>query len=127
MSESTATLSEIWVYPVKSLGGVKLVAAQVEERGLQYDRRWLIVDENGTFITQRRHAKMALTGVGITEMGLRIFDKKEPQNGILVPFESQPDTPLNVRIWKDHLPAFRVSADVDAWLSAHLEKKVHLV
>ena len=42
-------LSEIWIYPIKSLGGIKLQQAQVTDRGLKYDRRWLLVDENGLF------------------------------------------------------------------------------
>ncbi|TRX04263.1 MOSC N-terminal beta barrel domain-containing protein [Flavobacterium gawalongense] len=30
-------LSEIWIYPVKSLGGIKLQEAQVTDRGLEHD------------------------------------------------------------------------------------------
>ena len=53
-------LSEIWIYPIKSLGGIKLQQAQVTDRGLKHDRRWLLVDENGLFQSQREHPEMAL-------------------------------------------------------------------
>ncbi|MGI9160730.1 MAG: MOSC N-terminal beta barrel domain-containing protein, partial [Saprospiraceae bacterium] len=38
------TLSEIYIYPVKSLGGIALREATLEIRGLRYDRHWMIVD-----------------------------------------------------------------------------------
>ena len=53
-------LSEIWIYPVKSLGGISLSQAQLTDRGLEHDRRWLLVDENGMFLSQREHAVLAL-------------------------------------------------------------------
>ncbi|MCH9028446.1 MAG: MOSC N-terminal beta barrel domain-containing protein, partial [Bacteroidetes bacterium] len=58
-------LSEINIYPIKSLGGISLQSATVEERGLQYDRRWMLVDEQNMFITQRLYPKMALLKVKI--------------------------------------------------------------
>ena len=39
-------LSQIWIYPVKSLGGISLQKAQLQERGLQHDRRWLVIDSD---------------------------------------------------------------------------------
>jgi uncharacterized protein YcbX len=63
-------LSEIWIYPVKSLGGIRLTESQVREKGLQYDRRWMIVDEKGKFLTQRVNSKMALLDVSFHTDGL---------------------------------------------------------
>ena len=60
-------VSEITIYPIKSLGGISLQEAKVEERGLQYDRRWVLVDENNVFITQRQNEQMALIDVAIDE------------------------------------------------------------
>jgi uncharacterized protein len=53
-------LTQINIYPVKSLDGYSPSSAIVEKRGLQYDRRWLITDTEGVFITQRTVGKMAL-------------------------------------------------------------------
>ena len=57
---SDRRLSEIWIYPVKSLGGIQVMSAKVMEKGLQYDRRWMLVDEQGTFMTQRALPTLAL-------------------------------------------------------------------
>ena len=46
-------VDSIYVYPVKSMRGIKLEKALVEEEGLKYDRRWMLIDENGKFISQR--------------------------------------------------------------------------
>ena len=77
------TLSEIWVYPVKSLGGIRLTKALTEERGLRYDRRWMIIDEENVFITQRAHLKMALIDVALEEGGLKIYLRADPIPRIL--------------------------------------------
>ena len=58
-------LSELWVYPVKSLGGISLDTAEVEERGLRHDRRWMVVDAGGHFLTQRELPVMAQVQVAL--------------------------------------------------------------
>jgi len=85
-------LSEIWIYPVKSLGGIRLKEAKTEERGLQYDRRWLIIDENNTFITQRVFHQMALIDVSLSQEGLKIFERKDRKTALwflMNPFPEQ--------------------------------------
>ncbi len=61
------TLSEIWIYPIKSLGGIQVTEALVQERGLQYDRRWMIVDPQGRFLTQRTVHEMVLLDVAFAD------------------------------------------------------------
>jgi hypothetical protein len=53
-------LASLHVYPLKSAGGIALPAVRVDETGLEHDRRWMIVDAHGAFLTQRSHARMAL-------------------------------------------------------------------
>ena len=57
---SGLTVSRLFVYPIKSLGGMELDAAEVEARGFRHDRRWMLVDGDGMFISQRLHPRMAL-------------------------------------------------------------------
>src|SRR5215217_1288101 len=120
-------LSEIWVYPVKSLGGVRMEAAQVEERGLQYDRRWLIVDENGIFLTQRAHPEMALIDVAIREDGLLLSQRGNPANAVTISFSPDFSEAVTVKIWKDMVPAQTVSKTADEWLSRLLQRQVRIV
>lgn len=120
-------LSEIWIYPVKSLGGIRLKEAKVEGKGLQYDRRWLIVDENNVFITQRVFHQMALIDVALEDEGLKIFERKNPENSITVPYEPISAKPLSVKIWDDHADALTVMDEADAWLSQQIGQAVKLV
>ena len=52
------TVRAIFVYPVKSCRGIALDRAEVEARGLRHDRRWMIVDAGGTFVTQRTEPRL---------------------------------------------------------------------
>ena len=51
--ENHLLVQDIFIYPIKSLGGIRLMEADVEERGFRYDRRWMLVDAEGVFVTQR--------------------------------------------------------------------------
>ncbi|MCF2442614.1 MOSC domain-containing protein [Dyadobacter sp. CY345] len=120
-------LSEIWIYPVKSLAGIRLSEAQVQEKGLQHDRRWMITDPFGRFITQREFPKMAMLEVSVEENSLLISNKLIPDNRISVPFEPVSAIPIAVTVWDDTVDAVTVSDDVDKWLSEQLELDVRLV
>ena len=120
-------LSEIWIYPVKSLGGIRLQSSQVEEAGLQYDRRWMIVDEKGTFLTQRLNAQMALLDVALSTDGLLLSHRYAPDDQLLIPFERISNEEIRVKIWKDIVMARTVSDAADAWLTEHLGKYVRIV
>ena len=68
-------LSEINIYPIKSLAGISLQFSEVEERGLKYDRRWVLVDETNKFFTQRKYPEMALIKVSVETDGLKLQHK----------------------------------------------------
>ncbi|QRR04194.1 MOSC domain-containing protein [Dyadobacter sandarakinus] len=121
------TLSEIWIYPVKSLGGISLREAHTEERGLQDDRRWMVVDEENVFVTQRVLNKMALIGVEIQDAGLRIFHRHHEGDEVLVPREPVTGELLHVKVWDDIAEAVTVTREADEWLTRQLGKKVRLV
>jgi len=69
-------LSEIFIYPIKSLGGISLNRGFVELRGLQYDRRMMLVDQDGKFLTQRTYPQMALLKTSINDDTLVIRDSR---------------------------------------------------
>lgn len=73
---SMLTVSELFIYPIKSLGGISVASAMVTDRGFQYDRRWMLVDGNNHFLTQREFAAMALLQVELTAGGLKVHHKK---------------------------------------------------
>ncbi len=108
-------LSAIYVYPIKSLGAIRLETAAVEARGLAYDRRWMLVDEHNTFLTQRKYPQMALLRVEIRPDGLRVFTSGKPD--LLMPYEPQRGEELRVTVWDDTCTAIAVSAEADQWFS----------
>lgn len=121
------TLSQIWIYPVKSLGGILLPKAQLEERGLQYDRRWLVVDDNHRFLSQREHPEMALIDVALADDALLLAHRTLPLAPLRVPFLPQTFDLLQVRIWDDTVEAVVVSDECNRWLSQVLARNVRLV
>ncbi len=119
-------LSEIFIYPIKSLGGISLNSSFAGERGLKYDRRYLLVDEDGIFITQRDYPQMALLKLSICDDGFRVLNKQD-NSQLIVPFEAYSTEKLKVQIWDDICAAIKVSSNFDNWFSAAINKKCSLV
>ncbi|TKK70388.1 MOSC domain-containing protein [Ilyomonas limi] len=120
------TISELFIYPIKSLGGIAVSNAYVTDRGLQYDRRWMLVDDNNIFLTQREWPAMALFDVAIKDEGLLVTHKPDGA-AMLVPFESQTSEVLTVEVWSDHCKAIVVSHEANAWFSKLLNMNCKLV
>jgi uncharacterized protein len=120
-------LSQINIYPVKSLDGYTTQSATIEKKGLQYDRRWMIVDQQGTFQTQRNNPSMALLRATIENGYLQITQKKDPRHTISIPLDLARPDQITVSIWDDTCTAKLVSKPADKWLSKALGKECHLV
>jgi len=110
-------LQDIYIYPIKSLGGIRLTEAQVETRGLSNDRRWMLVDENGLFLTQRKHHQMALLQVQMMPDGLRVFHKQQREREHAIPFEPETTNITQVMIWDDMVSGQVVSESCNQWFS----------
>ena len=125
-SSPTARIVELRVYPIKSLAGVSVAASAVGGLGLALDRRWMLVDGEGTFLTQREHGRMALAvatpdgagGLTVTAPGLPPLRVAPPPAGA---------ARRRVRVWADTVEAAGYPADVDDWFSTHLGASVALV
>lgn len=131
---SELRLSEIWIYPIKSLGGIRLPQAQVMEKGLELDRRWMLVDENGVFMTQRLLPTMALFKLSIENDDLVIV--YNPMSAVHSPLAtvfrvskhtSAFERDEKVKIWNDTVDAFEVSKETSGWFSEILGMKCRLV
>lgn len=117
-------ISEINVYPIKSLGGVTLKNSVVEERGLRFDRRWMLVNEQNEFLTQRQFPKMATIKIEISEDGLRV---SEANNEKIISFESNISDTATVKIWSSRCRAKVYESDVNKWFSGVLQTDCKLV
>lgn len=121
------TLSEINIYPIKSLGGISLQSSEVEECGLKYDRRWVLVDDNNTFFTQRDFPEMALIKVAIEQKGLKLQHKTKTVEPLLIPFEFKHSKTEKVVIWNDTVTGEFYNVLIDDWFSDIIGIKCHLV
>lgn len=122
-------LSELWIYPIKSMGGIALTEATAQPRGLQYDRRWMLIDETGRFMSQREIPGMALLGTAIEDAHLRVFRKKNPAEHIRIPLQFQDGSlpVITTTIWDDSCLAQVLPTDINNWFSIQLKQKVQLV
>jgi uncharacterized protein len=122
-------LSEIYVYPVKSLGGVRLESAKITDRGLQYDRRWMLVDENNRFISQREYPQLALFKIELHSDYMVITDLK--RNLSLTSKLNRDFSELlgkiTVTIWDDEVEAYEVSETCNQFFTEGLGKTTRLV
>jgi uncharacterized protein YcbX len=122
------TLSELWLYPVKSLGGVRVTEARVTPRGFDGDRRFLLIDADARFLTQRELPELVWFQPELAGDTLRLTDRRGGCAPLAVPRYPSPTADrLPVQIWADTVEAQRVDDAADAWFSAALDRPVRLV
>jgi uncharacterized protein len=123
--ETGMFLNGLYVYPIKSCGGIAVEEWEVDERGLRHDRRWMLVDEAGCFVSQREFPRMALIRVRIEPGGLLVDAPDMPS--LNVPFRP-PDGKLRLaRVWDDLVESRTVGDDADRWFSEFLQMRCKLV
>ena len=122
------TISEINTYPVKSLRGISVKFAKVTDRGFEHDRRWMLIDHFGNFMTQREYPQMAFINVEIEDNGLNVYHRnKKDLDKHFVSFNISKTKAITVPIWDDTCTAFLVGKDSDKWFSEALEIECKLV
>ena len=122
---SLATLSDIHVYPVKSVGGISLSNAWVERQGLTFDRRFMLALSDGSMVTARKYPQMVtirsmlmpdglmFTAPGKAALSLRYTDFKRQE--------------ANATVWKDTFTAYTTTDDANDWFSDFLGVNVELL
>ena len=105
-------LSAITLYPIKSLAGISVNAWPLTKTGLQYDRKWMLIDREGQFLSQRRLPKMALvkTAIKAAELVVSAPDMADLHLS-LTPTGNEF---INSTIWRDQCEALHISAQADA-------------
>lgn len=118
-----AFISQLAIYPLKSAAAIPLQQSAITRLGLAGDRRWLLIDEQGKFVTQRQYAQMALLKVSAIDDVLQVTAPNMP------PLTATPNYPheISVSIWQDTVMALTVCEQADTWFSQFLGIKVRLV
>ncbi len=124
---NTYILSHLYIYPVKSSGGIAVKSAKIEARGLEYDRRWLLIGKENEAITQRTYPQMALINVLLENDCLVFFHQHYPDEKLAIGLLQFEQEILNVGIWEDTCKANPVSKQADKWFSKALNLDCRLV
>ena len=118
------SVSELRVYPVKSMRGVSHPRLRLAATGFEWDRHWMVVDSKGTFLSQRTHPQLARI---VPAVGNGVLTLQAPGLGLL----SVPLTPLGapspVRVWDDACIGLDEGEVAAAWVSAAVGQPIRLI
>lgn len=124
-------VSRLFIYPIKSLGGIELQSSELKPTGFRYDRRWMLVNEEGGFLSQREESRMALLGVSLSEKSLQVFSRENPDSRIVVPFMDRNELVnhprISVTIWHDQCTVPVYPDSIGEWFSEILGQSCRLV
>lgn len=116
-------LSQIWTYPVKSCAGVLLDKGILDERGLAYDRHWMVVSTSGKMVTLREAPELIKVAPQFAADHLKVTAPEMPP--LELPYKSTGQE-LLVRLWEGQAEA-TILADASFWFSEYLRHEVLLV
>lgn len=120
-----AILSQIFVYPIKSLSGIQANSWPVVATGFQYDRQWMLIDNNRHFISQRSLPRMALINTDIQNQQLLL--SAQGMNPLTLTLAPTSGELIRSTIWHDEVDTMAVSEEADQWFSRFLQKECRLV
>ena len=116
-------ITGLYYYPLKSARGIAVNSIDLLSRGLEHDRRWMLVDPAGQFLTQRKYPRMALLEVAIVEQGLHLSAVGHGE----VTAQVEHNKNMSVTVWGDVVKAAGYSQQVDRWCSDFMGTLCHLV
>ncbi len=117
-------VKELIVYPIKGGQGIQLDQVDVQKEGLQHDRRWMLVEEDGTFISQRNFPELTQLKVRLNERSLQAEINGD---SIEIPFDAPIASLETVHVWKSTFTAGHLSEKYDQFFSDHLGKSLRLI
>ena len=118
------TVVGFFVYPVKSARGIPQARVRVAPTGFEWDRQWMLVDERGTFLSQRSHPKLARIVPEINAEALVLTAPGMP--ALQVPLGHRGE-PVPVRVWKAACTGLDQGREAHEWVSRVLGESVRLV
>lgn len=122
---SVGHLSQINVFPVKSLGGLALSSAWVEKQGLTFDRRFMLALPDGSMVTARKYPQMVCIHTALRHDGVLFSAQGHPALTIrYADFQLQA---IPAQVWSDHFMAYTTTQAANAWFSQVLGLQVELL
>jgi uncharacterized protein len=117
-------ISALYCYPIKSCAAVPLLEARIDACGIRHDRRLLLTDADGVFLTQREHPRLALIKPEIDGDHLTVVAPEMPTLTLAI---VQTGVPHAVRIWRDTCQAIDQGDVAADWFGAFLHTRCRLV
>lgn len=122
---SELRVSDLSIYPLKSGGGVPVTAATLDALGVAGDRRWMVVDADRRFVSQRERPEMALLRASMNGADLTIAFPGHESIHVATPSSSAPR--MVVTVWDDTFEAPLAAREASAWMSRVLGTECWLV
>ena len=123
-AKRTAVVSELWIYPIKSCQGINVQSALIGRRGFAFDRIFMIIDEDGKFVSQRTQPKLALVAVKMDEKSHTLLITAEGMPTTLVVDLNAPrssaEKTIECTIWGEVCTAF-LHPSGGEWFSKFLD------
>ena len=110
-----AQITDLYIYPVKSLKGIALTEAQTAKRGLEFDREWMVTDDQYNFISQREIELMTTIETGIDSLSLILTSNN--QKVLKIPLNSSRSNKVRAMVWDDVCDGFDEGDDASRWLT----------
>jgi uncharacterized protein YcbX len=118
------SVHSLHIYPIKSCGGISLPSSLVIETGLDLDRAWMVVDEQGEFVTQRQLPRMVLVQTTLKHEELVL---RAPGMLALHLALNAVELPVRAKVWSDWVDAYDMGGLAAQWFSDFLQCKLRLV
>jgi uncharacterized protein len=119
-------ISQLYIYPVKSMGPVAVQEAEVTDRGLKHDRRWMIVDDNYNMLSLREIPEMCMFDMEVNNNFLSLQSKNNGES-IKIYTQTHSKEWVKAKIWNATVDAHTYDDKVNQWFSEQLGKKCKLV
>ncbi len=118
--QTRVNVSQLFIYPVKSLAGIALSRAKLTEKGFEFDRHWMIINPKNQFVTQRQLPKMATIKTELTNSEL-VLSAPHMANVCRVNLLHSGSNTQTAKIWQCHVEVVEESQQVSDWLSEAID------
>jgi len=122
---TTVTVSDLFIYPIKSTKGINLPYANVDELGLAFDRRFVVSDNSGQFITARTEPSLCLVTTVLSAKEVTLSAPNMPT--LILSYQEFSDQYQNVNVWDDEIAGQHCSTKVNSWFSEYLQRPCQLL
>jgi MOSC domain-containing protein len=122
---SSIVVSELNLYPLKSAAGFSVDRMVLQTRGPEHDRRWMLINKQGEFITQRQYSRMCLIHTSVENNAQLTLSANGMQPLVITPAEVAKT--LTVQVWEDRVQANDCGDEAANWVSEFLGERCRMV